>query len=282
MNDIFISYSNSDKTRVTPLAQLLESKGWSVWWDRKIQPGETFDRVIEKALDAAKCVLVVWSIKSVESDWVRTEAYEGKSRDIIVPILIDDVKIPLAFRLVEAADLIQFPESYEQSELDLLLETIESKLGKVQNIRNPFEKLEKELNLKKIKKKKFCALVIGHKPSSPGAVNRKYDLTEFDFNEYLALLIEKKVRGVKIKRVFRTTYRELPDELNALNPDFVISLHCNTFNRRTSGSQVLYYSFSEKGGVMANSRICRLASNAATLTAEPPTCKAVLAEVIGE
>ncbi|CAD7780068.1 hypothetical protein DMNBHIDG_02251 [Candidatus Methanoperedenaceae archaeon GB37] len=42
---------------------------------------------------------------------------------------------------------------------------------------------------------KLCALVIGHKKQSPGAVNVKAGITEFDFNEDLAMRIEKKLKS---------------------------------------------------------------------------------------
>ncbi len=99
--------------------------------------------------------------------------------------------------------------------------------------------------------KKLCALVIGHKKRSPGAVNENFGISEFDFNEDLALRIEKKVNTVDVQRVYRRTYQELPDDINALNPDFIISLHCNAFNTRASGTEVLYYHRSEKGKMMA-------------------------------
>ena len=98
---------------------------------------------------------------------------------------------------------------------------------------------------------KLCALVIGHKKRSPGAINANSNLSEFDFNEILALRIEKKVQNVEIQRVYRRTYKELPDDINALNPDFIISLHCNAFNGRASGTEVLYYHKSEKSKKMA-------------------------------
>ena len=49
------------------LANALESEGWTVWWDPKLRAGEHFDDVIEKALNEAKCVIVMWSKRSVQS-----------------------------------------------------------------------------------------------------------------------------------------------------------------------------------------------------------------------
>jgi hypothetical protein len=70
MADIFLSYANVDLRRVQPLIQALAQHGWSVWWDQTILPGQIYSRVIQKALDEARCVVVVWSQRSVASDWV--------------------------------------------------------------------------------------------------------------------------------------------------------------------------------------------------------------------
>lgn len=98
---------------------------------------------------------------------------------------------------------------------------------------------------------KLCALVIGHKKRSPGAKNVEANLTEFDFNEDLALRIEKKVQNGEIQRIYRRTYKELPDDINTLEPDFIVSLHCNAFNGKVSGTEVLYYHKSERGKEIA-------------------------------
>lgn len=100
-------------------------------------------------------------------------------------------------------------------------------------------------------KKRLCALVIGHKKTSPGAINVKSNLTEFDFNDDLSIHIEKKVKKVNIQRIYRRTYQELPDDINSLNPDFIVSLHCNAFDSKTSGTEVLYYHTSTIGKKMA-------------------------------
>lgn len=98
---------------------------------------------------------------------------------------------------------------------------------------------------------KLCALVIGHKKASPGARNRKAGLTEFAFNDRLARGIERAVKGVKVQRVYRRTYRTLPKDINKLGPDFIVSLHCNAFNGNATGTEVLYYHRSRKGKAIA-------------------------------
>jgi len=105
MADIFISYASEDRARVAPFARALGNLGWDVWWDRAIPPGKTFDEVIEEAINAAKCVVVLWSGASVKSSWVKEEASIGKRRKILVPAKIDPVDPPLGFTMIQAADL---------------------------------------------------------------------------------------------------------------------------------------------------------------------------------
>lgn len=104
MADIFLSYSSLDRARVQPLVEGLQAHGWSVWWDRDIAPGRGFEEEIDREISAAECVLVVWSSDSVNSRWVRNEALEGLERNILVPVLLDDVRIPVAFRQSQAVD----------------------------------------------------------------------------------------------------------------------------------------------------------------------------------
>lgn len=97
MSDIFISYSSKDRPWVEPFAKVLESRGWSVWWDREIPTGGSFNQVIRQQLSVAKCAIVVWSQQSVESEWVQAEAAEAKKQDKYLPIKINVCEIPLGF-----------------------------------------------------------------------------------------------------------------------------------------------------------------------------------------
>ena len=66
VSDVFISYAAGDEPRASELAAALETKGWTVWWDRHIPPGRTFYEVIEQALTKARCVVVLRSAESVK------------------------------------------------------------------------------------------------------------------------------------------------------------------------------------------------------------------------
>lgn len=109
------------------------------------------------------------------------------------------------------------------------------------------------------------ALVVGHKKSSPGACytfpekyNRK-PLTEFEFNNKLACDIERKFKSdnivegtVELQVIHRRTYLSLPQDINEYGPTFIVSMHCNAYNGKVSGTEVLYYHKSKKGKVLAD------------------------------
>ncbi|NAS89269.1 hypothetical protein C4E24_05965 [ANME-1 cluster archaeon AG-394-G21] len=131
MSDIFISYSSEDRGKAKDIADALKQQGFSVWWDRSILPGETFDTVIEDALDAAKCVIVLWSKTAISKDWVKTETSEGKQRGILIPVLIErDVRIPLEFRRMQAADLKDWVGKLPHLGFDNLLKAVAGILGR--------------------------------------------------------------------------------------------------------------------------------------------------------
>lgn len=100
------------------------------------------------------------------------------------------------------------------------------------------------------------ALVIGHSKESQGAVNKTYEMSEFVFNEDLANKIFSQWNDFSTEDEITIVYRrnglrELPNEINALNPDMVVSLHANAFNGTTNGCEILYYHTSIKGKEIA-------------------------------
>jgi PDZ domain/TIR domain len=96
--------------------------------------GKSFDEVIEKALSEAKCVIVLWSAISVASEWVRNEASEGRRRGILVPVFLEQVDAPLAFRLLNGANLSDWQPNSPHVEFDKLTERVTELLGQKQPV----------------------------------------------------------------------------------------------------------------------------------------------------
>jgi formylglycine-generating enzyme required for sulfatase activity len=129
MSDIFISYARVDRPRAATIAKALEDPGWSVWWDWRIPAGKTFRQVIQEQLDNARCVIVLWSAKSITRKWVIEEAQKGEDRGILVPALIENVRPPLGFRGIQAADLIGWEGEADAPAFRRLCADIEALIG---------------------------------------------------------------------------------------------------------------------------------------------------------
>src|SRR5580765_3488983 len=127
--DIFVSYSRTDKVRVAPLVAALEAEGWSVWWDPEIIPGEEFDGMISRELEAARSLVVVWTPQSVDSRWVRGEARDAADRGVLVPVRLDGAKLPIDFRAVNTTDLDGWGDDRESAAFKGLRKALEAKLG---------------------------------------------------------------------------------------------------------------------------------------------------------
>ncbi len=129
MSDIFISYAREDREIAGRLAGALEAAGWSVWWDSKLRAGTPFDRVIERELDAAASVIVLWSEHSAASEWVQHEATAAADRGALVPARIDEARLPLAFRRHQAADLIGWEGDPRHPGYKAILEAVAGLVG---------------------------------------------------------------------------------------------------------------------------------------------------------
>jgi serine/threonine-protein kinase len=105
--DVFVSYKAEDRGRLRPLIEALEAEGFTVWWDTHIGGGTNWREDIQEHLDAAKCVIVVWSRRSVgvQGDFVRDEASRARKRGAYLPIRLDLVEPPLGFGEVQAISL---------------------------------------------------------------------------------------------------------------------------------------------------------------------------------
>ena len=126
MADIFLSYASEDREAACLIAQALESQSWTVWWDRKIPAGQAFDEVIEREIGMAKSVVVLWSKNSTKSEWVKNEAAAAVEHDKMVPVQIDDAKLPLEFRRRQTLNLADWTGDTSDPRLESLFNAVSS------------------------------------------------------------------------------------------------------------------------------------------------------------
>jgi hypothetical protein len=128
--DVFISYARIDRPFARRLADALEARGWSVWWDyRNLRGGQHFHRIIEEAISTARVVVVVWSKTSIESRWVRDEATLALEEDKLVPLRIDMARLPMRFRNIHTIDLVSWTGEAEAEPFERLVEDLGHYLG---------------------------------------------------------------------------------------------------------------------------------------------------------
>ncbi len=103
--DVFLSYARDDQTTARKFAEALEREGLAVWWDVALRSGDAYDETMERALKAAKAVVVLWSKASVQSRWVRSEATLADRNKTLVPAMIEPCERPIMFELTQTAEL---------------------------------------------------------------------------------------------------------------------------------------------------------------------------------
>jgi hypothetical protein len=108
--ETFVAYKREDLDRVIPLVRGLREAGISVWWDQDIPGGARWRQTAMDHLDAARCVIVVWSEASVSAagEFVHDEAASGNRRGVLLPVRIDDVAPPLGFGQLHSLSLIDW------------------------------------------------------------------------------------------------------------------------------------------------------------------------------
>jgi hypothetical protein len=72
----------------------------------------------------------MWTARSVKSRWVRTEASAALERDRLVPVLLENISIPLEFRRIQAANLTQWHTGEAHNDFELMVHSIERLLGR--------------------------------------------------------------------------------------------------------------------------------------------------------
>jgi len=105
MTEVFLSYSRTDRAVAEAIAQELQQLGVEVWWDNELIGGDNYRTKISDILTRVRVAIVVWSRRSIDSQWVISEAAAARDKRVLVPVTIDRAEPPIDFRALHATDL---------------------------------------------------------------------------------------------------------------------------------------------------------------------------------
>ena len=150
--DVFLSYRRTDQDIVRVLFDFLTSLELDVWFDAKLQSGESFNKEISREVRSARCVVVCWSESALDSDWVYSEASIGLSAKKLVSIAIspfDLSNIPVPFNAIHTDDLSDWFARGEPGALNKTIERISNivhrpGLAEYVRIRDAFDGTDEE------------------------------------------------------------------------------------------------------------------------------------------
>ena len=130
MTDVFVSYKREDRAWTAALTRSLQQRGFTVWWDNRIECGQGWIATIKRALDASKAVIVVWSPRSVANDRtylseiMESEAQEGLRRNALLPVRIESAHFAFGHDMRNATNLTDWNGSIDDSQFVQLCERL--------------------------------------------------------------------------------------------------------------------------------------------------------------
>jgi predicted methyltransferase len=98
MADVFISFARPDRQLVELTAEALVAEGFSVWWDQALHFDPGWESRNASELQAAKCVLVLWTPLSVTRAIVRKEGDAALAVGKLVQASFNGAASPLGAR----------------------------------------------------------------------------------------------------------------------------------------------------------------------------------------
>jgi TIR domain-containing protein len=128
VSDVFLSYSRTDRPVAQAIAFELQKLDVNVWWDdHDLLGGDDYRSRIAEVLGRARVAMVLWSRRSIDSQWVVGEASAAREKKILIPLNLDGVEVPLDFRPLHAIDMVGWVPGDQLP--SILLKAIAERLG---------------------------------------------------------------------------------------------------------------------------------------------------------
>ena len=125
---MLLNHSASDRSSAENVHRSLRVRGWSVDGQWQLPVAHRVEEYLETILPTVGCIVTLWTESSSASHLVRDLAHEAHRLGIGVPVLLDDVTLPLALRAIPPLDFrsheLNLPQSSALNELVDAVETV--------------------------------------------------------------------------------------------------------------------------------------------------------------
>ena len=116
---IFVSYAHKDSASIFRIIEMLNKRGYRVWYDEGIEPGSEWPEYIANHLLRADVVMAFLTPRSVKSVNCRREINFALSKDKpVLTIFMEDLEVPAGMELQLSAQqsvlYYQYEHSYKQ------------------------------------------------------------------------------------------------------------------------------------------------------------------------
>ncbi len=130
-SEVCLLYSESDKAIANLLEDALNYYSIDIWKTKNISIGSKIISETIEALNKAKFVIVLWSNNSIKSALLKDLASEAKrNKKVLIPVLIQSVRIPGEFLDIQPANLINWDGDHENEQIVKLWRLIQDKVLK--------------------------------------------------------------------------------------------------------------------------------------------------------
>jgi predicted RNA-binding Zn-ribbon protein involved in translation (DUF1610 family) len=128
---VFVSYNKKDKEIAADIAVSLEIEDITVWFDEWVTlAGDSIIDKIESGLKGCTHFIIIWSVNSAKSNWVRKELQSALCEAIrigvprIIPVILDKTPIP---KLLVDLKYIRYKDDQEKDRGEIVKSILEEK-----------------------------------------------------------------------------------------------------------------------------------------------------------
>lgn len=88
--DVFVSYAREDADKLASVLNFLESRGYSVDWDKRLTAGKDWQDQLRLKIKRARKVVALWSASASASEVVSWEMSIAHGDDKLIPLWLDE------------------------------------------------------------------------------------------------------------------------------------------------------------------------------------------------